>query len=207
MKRTIDLTHWKRREHYAFYKDFDEPYHGVTANLDCTRAFHHAKDLGQSFFLTYLHAILTAANASEALRSRMESDQVCVYDAIHAGPTVGRPDHTFGFCRISYAPEYHPFAAQATRDMARVRAATGLCLHETADQNDLIHMSVLPGIRFTALSNAQNFGKSTGIPKITLGQCVAIGERMQMPMAVFVHHALVDGYDLEQFILHLETLL
>lgn len=207
MKHTIDTSQWKRREHYAFYKDFDEPFHGVTVHLDCTTAFQRARDTRQSFFLSYLHAILQAANAQEAMRYRLEDEQVVVYDTIHAGPTVGRADHTFGFCRVHYQKDFSAFATQARTDMDRVRAASGLCLHETAGQNDLIHMSVLPGIRFTALSNATVFGKNAGIPKITLGQCTETAGRMHMPMAVFVHHALVDGYDLEQFISLTEKLL
>jgi chloramphenicol O-acetyltransferase type A len=207
MKQTLDITHWKRREHYAFYKDIDEPFHGVTVQLDCTRAFQHARDTRQTFFLTYLHAILQAANGSVALRSRIEDEQVVVYDTIHAGPTVGRADHTFGFCRLHYSEDFNTFATQARTDMDRVKAASGLCMHETAGQNDLIHLSVLPGIRFTALTNATAFGKSSGIPKITLGQWTEAGGRVQMPMAVFVHHALVDGYDLEQFIGQTEVLL
>jgi chloramphenicol O-acetyltransferase type A len=130
-----------------------------------------------------------------------------VYDTIHAGPTVGRPDHTFGFSRILYQPDFTEFAALAAREMDRVKAATGLCASESAGFNDMIYMSVLPGIRFTALTNAQNFGASAGIPKITLGKCTQQGERWVMPIAAYVHHALVDGYHLEQFLSHLEGLL
>jgi chloramphenicol O-acetyltransferase type A len=207
MKHAIDISQWKRREHFAFYKDFDEPFHSVTVHLDCTRAHQRARDNHQSFFLTYLHAILRAANATEALRYRLEDEQVVVYDTIHAGPTVGRADHTFGFCRVHYQEDFNDFAQRARADMDRVKAASGLCMHETAGQNDLLYMSVLPGIRFTSLTNAQMFGKSAGIPKITLGQCTETAGRMHMPMAVFAHHALVDGYDLEQFIARTEALL
>lgn len=34
MKRKIDVEHWERKELFNFFKDFDEPYYGITAPLD-----------------------------------------------------------------------------------------------------------------------------------------------------------------------------
>jgi len=39
MKQVIDLNSWKRREHYSFFKDYQEPFFGITANVDCTKAY------------------------------------------------------------------------------------------------------------------------------------------------------------------------
>ena len=41
----------------------------------------------------------------ENLRYRISDDgQVDCYDRIHASPTLARPDHTFGFGFVPYAP-------------------------------------------------------------------------------------------------------
>ena len=56
------------------YKDvykrqaFDDPFFGVTVQVDCTRAYQEAKTKGISFSLLVLHRITTAAAAVEEFR-------------------------------------------------------------------------------------------------------------------------------------------
>ena len=38
MKHLIDLETWPRREHFVFFSAFEEPFFGLTANVDCTSA-------------------------------------------------------------------------------------------------------------------------------------------------------------------------
>jgi chloramphenicol O-acetyltransferase type A len=207
MKRTLALAHWNRREHFDFFRHYDEPYHGVVVNLDCTRAYATCQRDHSSFFITYLHRILQAVNGTDALRLRIESDTVVEFDLIHSGPTIARKDHTFGFCLIEYAADFGRFSDRAQSAMERVKAASGLCLQETAGRDDLIYLSVLPGIQFTGLTNARRLGASAGVPLITVGRCFAQGKCMMMPIAVFAHHALVDGYHLQLFLERLQALL
>ncbi len=87
------------------------------------------------------------------------------------------------------------------------RASTGLNLAATAGRQDLIHFSVLPDIRFTGLTHARRFGEDIGIPKVSFGQRFIQDQRQWLPVAVFVNHALVDGYHVGQYLTHLQTAL
>jgi chloramphenicol O-acetyltransferase type A len=57
---------------------------------------------------------------------------------------------------------------------------------------------VLPWLRFTSFTNALPGGDDS-IPRIVFGRCVRDRRRMKMPVAVEVHHALVDGLDVARF--------
>ena len=92
MKHLIDLETWPRREHFAFFSAFEEPFFGLVANVDCTTAQVEARRLGVSFFLYYLYHALEAANEVEAFRYRIENGQVYCYDRVHASATLGRTD-------------------------------------------------------------------------------------------------------------------
>ena len=50
IEKIIDIATWNRREHYEHFSAFDDPFFGVTVNVDCTRAYQEAKDKGVSFF-------------------------------------------------------------------------------------------------------------------------------------------------------------
>jgi chloramphenicol O-acetyltransferase type A len=61
----------------------------------------------------------------------------------------------------------------------------------------VVYHSVLPWFRFTAYNNALPGHDS--IPRIVFGQVTREGRRMMMPVAVEVHHAVVDGLDVAKF--------
>ena len=205
-RKAIDIATWKRREHFEFFAAMDEPFHGVVVNIECTRLYQARSKTGTSFFLSYLHKILLAVNQTDAFRLRIEGDSAVDYACIHANVTIARPDHTFGFCPIAFLPVLQDFAANADVQIARVKAAQGLCQDANGLREDMIHLSVLPGIRFTGLSHATRFDAKRSVPKLSVGQCFEQNGRWMMPLAVSVHHALVDGYDLGQFLERVQAL-
>ena len=97
IEKIIDIATWNRREHYEHFSAFDDPFFGVTVQVDCTRAYQEAKTKGISFSLLVLHRITTAAAAVEEFRYRIEGDKVVCYDSLLPEATVGRDDHTFSF--------------------------------------------------------------------------------------------------------------
>jgi len=85
----INLKTWNRKEHFEFFKNYNQPFFGVTAEVNITKAYKKSKDLGVSFFLYYLHKSLQVINELEPFRYRIrEGDQVVVYDKIRAGTTI-----------------------------------------------------------------------------------------------------------------------
>ena len=207
MKHLIDLATWNRREHFTFFSAFEEPFFGLVATVDCTRALAEAKRLGVPFFLYYLHAALQAVNQVEALRYRIEDGQVYCYDRIHASATIGRPDHTFGFSFIEQHGELAAFVPGATAEIAAVQASEGLRLNETTGRPDVIHFSALPWVRFTGLSHARSFTHPDSCPKISVGQTYVEGAATLMPVSVNVHHGLADGYHVGLFLAAFQELL
>ncbi len=207
MKHLIDLASWNRREHFTFFSAFDEPFFGLVATVDCTRALAEAKRLGVPFFLYYLHRTLQAVNQVEALRYRIEEGQVYRYDRIHASATIGRPDHTFGFSFIEQHDDLAAFVRGAQAEIAAVQASNGLRLSPATARPDVIHFSAIPWVRFTGLTHARSFGHPDSCPKISVGQTYTEGAATLMPVAVNVHHGLADGYHVGQFLAAFQELL
>ena len=202
MKHRLNLAEWNRREHFAFFSSFDEPFFGLVAAVDVTQAHAAAKQLGVPFFLYYLYHSLQAANEVEAFRYRIADDgqQVDCYDRIHASATIGRADHTFGFSFIEQHEHLADFVQAGQAEIAAVQASTGLRLTETTGRPDVIHCSALPWVRFTGLTHARSFRQPDSAPKISFGQTYFDGGAQLLPVAVNVHHALADGYHVGQFL-------
>ena len=197
MKRTIDLNTWARKAHFEFFKTFDEPYYGVCVKVDVTVAYAHAKSKGYSFFLYYLYQTMIAAQKVEAFRMRIAGGEVVVYDAVDVGSTVGRADGTFGYGYFPFTEDIEEFMAAGAIEVERVRGTTGL---ERRERSDILRCSALPWIDFTSLSHARRFTAGDSCPWVSFGKMTEQGGRRSMPVSVHVHHALVDGLHVGQWV-------
>lgn len=200
MKQLIDLASWPRREHFAFFSAFEEPFFGLVADVDCTPAPAEARRLGVPFFLYYLYHAVQAANEVEDFSYRIEQGQVYCYDRVHASATIGRPDHTFSFSFIEQRASLADFVAGAQAEIAAIQATTGLGLSERTARPDVLHCSAIPWVKFTGLTHARSYTHPDSCPKISFGQTYAQGATQRMPVAVNVHHALADGYHVGLFL-------
>jgi chloramphenicol O-acetyltransferase type A len=194
----IDLSTWKRRDHYLWFRKYERPFFSLTVEVDVTAAWNASrKPANPSFFLSSVFLMLHAANDVEAFRLRLRPRGVWRHDRVAVGPTIMRRDETFGFVRLEHANTLEQFVAQGNKAIAATAVKTGLTSpKKTSD--DIIFHSVLPWIRFTSFTNALA-GKGDSIPRVVFGQCARERGRMKMPVSVEVHHALVDGLDVARF--------
>jgi len=204
MHEKIDIRTWKRREIYEFFKDFNEPYFGITIELDCTEAYDYAKKRGISFFLYYLYLTLKAVNQNEAFKYRIEGDELLLYDVINGSATIDRDDGTFGFSHILYFEELDSFLEKATEEVIRVRTSNHLMRSGIGE--NIIHFSSLPWIGFTHVSHPRNYKRRDSIPKITFGKFHAKNKKRFIPVSVHVNHAVADGLHVGLFFESLQKL-
>ena len=203
MVQKIDLAQWKRRPHFDLYIGMAQPFFSVSAEVDVTRVWEKCRrDRRLSFTLASLYLGSRAANAVEALRTRIRGDDVWVHDVVHFSTTVLRPDNTFAFARTEHRSTFAAFAEEGREVIERARTSTGLEIPEKDD--DAIYHSILPWVRFTAFSNPLEL-RGDSCPRIVYGKVGPSGDRWMMPVGVEVHHAVVDGYDVGKFFEHFQA--
>lgn len=197
MKHLININSWKRKEHFQFFSQFEEPFYGITINIDCTEAYNQTKAEGNSFFLYYLYRALKAANETENFRYRIIEEEVYLFDAINASATISRPDETFGFSYIDYQGNENVFIEEAQKEISRVQQSTGLV--PAGSGENVIHFSAVPWLDFTSLSHARSFTFPDSCPKISFGKVTENNGKKTMPVSIHAHHGLVDGYHIGLF--------
>lgn len=197
-KQRIDLEQWFRKDHYHFFKSFDDPFFGVTAEVECTSAYNHCRIQHLSFFLYYLYQSLSAANQIESFRLRIIDDELYCFDQVHASPTIQRDDGTFGFAYMDYHSSFELFLPPAQQEINRVKLSREL--FPSSGSENVIHYSALPWISFTSLSHARRFSSGDSCPKISFGKLIDRSGLKYMPVSVHAHHALMDGYHVGLFL-------
>lgn len=197
--RFVEISSWKRREHFALFRGFATPFFSVCVEVDATRIWEESRQPGApSFYVATLFHSLRAANATEAFRLRIRGDRVWLHDSVRASATILRDDDTFGFAIFPPAPTLAGFNRHAVGEVAAARRVVPLALPRSGE-DDLVYHSSLPWMRFTAFTNALNGGKDS-VPRVVFGKCAQRGGRWTMPVAVEVHHALADGLDVARYL-------
>ena len=206
MKQKLNLHTWNRKEHFLFFKQMEEPFFGITTTVDCTHAYKSAKELGVSFFVYYLHKTLLAVNAIEAFRYRILEGDIYIFDEINASATIMREDETFGFSFMEFKDNLKDFDVIVQTEINRIQNTSGLFTREYPE--NLIHFSALPWINFTSFSHARSFTFEDSCPKISFGKMMVADSGIRtMNMSVHVHHGLVDGLHVGQFVDCLQKLM
>lgn len=205
MEKELDIEKWKRKEHFHFFRKFEEPFFGVTVKIDCTKAYDYAKQSGKSFFLYYLYQSLKAANTIEEFKYRIKGEKVIVYEQVNASATIGRPDETFGFSHMEFNEDFEDFYKLAQQEADRVSKGSGLFAE--VDSKNVIHYSALPWIDFSALSHARSFSMEDSAPKISFSKLTTTKTSKTMNVSIHVSHALMDGYHVGKFIARFQELM
>jgi chloramphenicol O-acetyltransferase type A len=196
----INIETWNRREHFAFFSGFDEPFFGIVSEVDCSSTYESSKKNNFSFFASYLYKSLVAVNGIPEFRYRINKNEVVIYDTINASPTIGREDGTFGFGFIPFDEDFRIFAGELSEEISRIKNSAGLGLNENTSRKDVIHYSSIPWIKFSSVTHARNFKFADSVPKITFGKISKTGDTITLPVSVNCHHGLMDALHVYQFL-------
>ena len=199
MKKIIDINSWKRKEHYLFFSDYNEPFFGITANVDCTKAYNKSKENKTSFFLYYMHKSLLAVNQIDEFHYRIEEANLVIYDVIHGSTTVANAADLFSFTFLAYHHDFELFCDSAKAAIDNAKKLHSLGVDENCSRIDVIHYSTIPWLSFTGLTHERNFARPDSIPKITFGKYFDDNGKLMLPMAVNAHHGLMDGLHVAKY--------
>src|SRR5210317_1546485 len=79
MVKELDIETWARKEHFNFFKNFEEPFFGVTVEVDCTEAYAHCRKNNISFFMYYLYLSLKASNEMACFHYRINGEYLLTH--------------------------------------------------------------------------------------------------------------------------------
>ncbi len=191
MFKELDIEKWNRKTAYEFFKDYDDPFFNITANLDVTALYDFCKHQNLSFSLANLFYSLQTANEIMEFRLRLFNDKLVEFDKIHATQTILNEDETFSFCYFESQNTIVEFNEKGKKAVEKYKKLKTFDVEN--DRLDLIYYSVIPWISFTSFKHAVRFNNRQTVPRMVFGRIYDDGNRKKIPHSVEVHHALMDG--------------
>jgi chloramphenicol O-acetyltransferase type A len=197
MPEFLNIETWSRRNQFRLFRDYDNPYFNVCADVDVTALLTYTRARKLSPFITYHYLSTKTANGIECFRYRFREGQVVIHDQVNASAIVLLADESFTFLVLPYTTDFAAFHANARSliDATRSQPAT----FDARGAEDAIYHSVVPWVSFTSISHARNARHTNGAPRVTFGKFHERDGRVLMPLSVQVHHALMDGLHVGRF--------
>lgn len=193
----IDISSWKRRKYYAFYKDYSFPHFSLTINLDITAFLAHIKTAKLAFFPSFLYIVMRALNDIEELKTRIRGDEVWLHDAITPSYTVLNDEDLYVFCTTPWDADFKRFTEAVKQDIEAAKQTDRL--EDIPGKDDLCFVSSLPWESYTQMSHPIDTAHPDSFPRITFGKYTSQNGLTTIPLTVFAHHGLCDGYNIHRY--------
>lgn len=193
----IDVENWKRKNHYKhFLKDVPCTY-SMTVKLDITKIIEEKRKI----YPTMLYHISKIVNRYEEFRTVLDSEgKVGYFDRMNPCYTVfHKESETFSNLWSEYSEDYDEFCKNYEDDIKNY----GNNLDIEGKPNTPINsfpISMIPWESFEGFNLNLQRGYDYLLPIFTLGKYYKDGERLFIPLAIQVHHAICDGFHLCRFI-------
>ena len=198
----VDPESWERQHLYDFFITCEDPFFNLSFEVDITGIYTWCKENQKSIFLAYLYSTISAANQVKNFRYRIKENQVVEYHEIFAGSTILLDDETFSFCYFNNHDHIEDFIDDGSakiKDLKLTKAFDPKFGHL-----EYIHCSPVPWIHFTGFKHARKMSSGDSIPKFMFGKIYERRQKKFLPMAVDVHHSLMDAYHVCQFVQKME---
>lgn len=193
MSTKIDLNSWPRRAAYEHFRRLGQPFFSLCARVDVSGLEARIASVpGATRFLAYHHAALCAINAIDAFKMRFDGDGVRLHERVDGSTTLLKDDDTVAFADLPFDPDFGRFVATALPAIAAARAAP-FALGQSTEA--AVYMTTIPWLDFTQFTHALPGNPADSVPRLAFGKIV----NGSMPVAVEVHHALVDGLHVGRF--------
>ncbi|MBG6016454.1 type A chloramphenicol O-acetyltransferase [Proteus mirabilis] len=189
----VDLSQWGRKEHFEVFQSFAQCTFSQTVQLDITSLLKTVKQNGYKFYPTFIYIISQLVNKHAEFRMAMKDGELVIWDSVNPGYTIFHEQtETFSSLWSYYHKDINQFLKTYSEDIAQY--GDNLAYFPKEFIENMFFVSANPWVSFTSfnlnVANINNFFA----PVFTIGKYYTQGDKVLMPLAIQVHHAVCDGF-------------
>lgn len=203
----IDIKNWSRKIYFEHYLNNVRCTYSMTANIEITDLLQEIKLKNIKLYPTIIYMISTIVNKHEEFRTCFnENNDLGCWDELNPSYTIfHKENETFSNIWTEYNEEFSLFYKSYLCDIKKygdIKEFTP----KLSDYNNVFPISSIPWVSFTGFNlNVYNDGTYL-TPIFTIGKYFKQNEKIFIPIAIQVHHAVCDGYHVSRFINEMQEL-
>ncbi len=195
MMQKIDMRHYMRKAQFNAFKDREIPYFATTSNVDITNMKKILDNNNLGFFISVSFIICKAINSIPELRHRIIGDELFEFNRVDPAYTVLLDDDTFSFCDGRYFDDFTEYLKYAKEAIGKAKTCPDL---DNKEKQHMFFITNIPWFTFTSFVHPY-YQKYGSIPIITVGKYAIQSDKLILPIAIQVHHGVVDGVHVGKF--------
>jgi len=197
----INISNWKRKEHFGFFKNFEYPFFDICFDIEITDLYNFSKKNNLKIFDYTIYKITQIINKIPEFKQRIHNEEVVEYESVNPSFTdILNKDNLFTYCTVEYDDDMNLFFERIKLKRNQNKKNIGLNLQDENNRDDLLFLTCIPWIQFKFLQHPIiNFNSNNSIPIISWGKFYTNSDKIFMPISIHAHHSLVDGYHIKIF--------
>lgn len=200
----IDMKKWDRKEYFEHYYSDVPCTYSMTVKLDITKIIEKKMKL----YPTMLYNLTTIVNRHREFRTAFNNKgELGIYNEMLPSYTIFHKDtETFSNIWTNYSPILEDFCKDYENDLQKFSNKKEFIGKPSLPQNNFT-VSMIPWTSFESFNLNLNKGYDYLKPIFTMGKYYEDNEKIILPLAIQVHHAVCDGFHVCRFIKELQDLI
>lgn len=197
---------WPRMPYFEYYHYKIKSKYNITHHIDITEFLATIKDRGLRFYPSFIYVIIRMVNRQEEFRMAFDEEgHLGFWNYVVPSYTIFHDDDkTFSDLWSLYDPSFNRQYEFITSDMEQF----GHVKQVKARANQPAYfcpISVLPWLSFHSMGQDSYSESNLLFPIIRFGKYYKEDDRIKLPLALFVNHAVADGYHTSLLINNIES--
>ncbi len=202
----IDLDQWPRKEYFEYYFHKIKCKYTLNANIDITQLMAERKKRNLKFYPTFMYTIMRAINRNQEFRMSFEDGILGYWDYLVPSYTIfHEDDHTFSDVWSEYHESFALFYDTICNDIDKYKDVKGIKARKDRVAN-FCSISSVPWLSFTSFSQDTYSESDLLFPLIRYGKFFEENGKILLSFAIFVNHAVADGYHTSKLINEIQAL-
>ncbi|RQO74405.1 chloramphenicol acetyltransferase CAT [Pedobacter sp. KBW06] len=191
----VNPKEWERQSYFNYFDTIVKCKYTINANVDITELLALSKEKKIKFFPVFLYAVMRSVNQNKEFRmSYNDKNQLGYWNYVLPSYTIfHEDDKTFSDVWSEYHEDFKSFYEIIISDIEKYKNVKGIKARLNRPAN-FCSISALPWLSFTSFSQDTYEASNFMFPLIRFGKYFEQGGSTLIPLAVFVNHAVADGY-------------
>lgn len=196
----------KKTLSYSNFIGYSDPVFSIASKLDVSKLYEWCKNVHNSFFIEFMHLVVTVINETESMRVRLLNGEPVLYRSICPSFIVMRDDGTICTRLVQYSNDCGGFFRRTRQAIDYTKHSPSEPEFNNGHRLDVVYLSSMEWIEVVGFKNPYNYNDvdSCSIPRVAWGKVVPEADRFVLVVDVSVHHALMDGAHLASFFIKLQ---
>lgn len=202
----FNVETWLRREHYHLYEHTMNCGFSLTTKIDITNFKKYIDSNSYNFYPSMIYLLSQVTNGDEAFRFAKKDGELILWDYLHPSFTIFHQDtETFSSLWCEYSPSIATFMENYHQQIILYKDNLNLSPQPQQIEN-IFYISSLPWVSFDSFNLNIADIKNKFTPIFTMGKFYHENDKLWLPLAIQVHHAVCDGFHVGRFLTKLQKL-